>query len=162
MVFVTVGSQKFPFDRLLKAVDECVGDGSLPRDTFAQSGTSSYVPAHCKSRDFLNRDEFAAKLDACEVLVTHGGTGSIVRALKRGKRVIAMPRLARYGEHVDDHQVQLLEEFEGAGLLLTCHDARSLAEAYAKSLTSVAPCYETNNARFVEDLDRYLSGRSPR
>lgn len=157
MIFVTVGSQKFQFDRLLMAVDECVGSARIPQDVFAQTGASSYVPTHFASRDFLDRDEFAKRMDACDVLLTHGGTGAIIGALKKGKIVIAMPRLARYGEHVDDHQVQLLSEFEEAGLILTCHDADSLAEAYEKSLSTAFSPYKSNNQAFVADIDRFLA-----
>ena len=158
MVFVTVGSQKFQFDRLLQAVDECVGNGSIPDGVFAQTGTCTYVPKRFESAPFLDRGEFARRMDAADVVVTHGGTGAIVGALKRGKRVIAMARLARFGEHVDDHQVQLLREFEDAGLIRTCEDASTLMRAYRESCKSESPIYQSTNVKFVADLDRYLSG----
>lgn len=158
MVFVTVGSQKFPFDRLLRAVDACMEDGSIQDEVFAQTGACSYVPTRFESAPFLNRDEFACRMDAASVVVTHGGTGAIVGALKRGKRVIAMARLACFGEHVDDHQVQLLNEFEKSGLIFTCEDASSLAVAYHRALKSESSTYQSTNVKFVADLDCYLSG----
>lgn len=159
MVFVTVGSQKFPFDRLLRAVDECVANGSIREEVFAQTGACGYVPKSYAHKPFLDREEFAKHADAASVVVTHGGTGAIMGALKKGKRVVAMARLARFGEHVDDHQVQLLEEFERAGLILTCEDGPTLAEAYRAALQREPAAYRSSNDRFVDDLDRYLSGR---
>lgn len=160
MVFVTVGSQKFPFDRLLRAVDGCVADGSIPDEVFAQTGACGYVPQHYEYAPFLNRDEFARRMSAADVVITHGGTGAIVGALKAGKRVIAMARLACFGEHVDDHQAQLLEAFEQAGLILTCEDGPTLAEAYRTVLHREPAAYRSSNADFVDDLDRYLSSCS--
>lgn len=160
MVFVTVGSQKFPFNRLLQSVDECVADGSINDKVFAQIGDCSYVPKSYESAPFLNHDEFARMMESASVVVTHGGTGVIVGALKMGKRVVAMARLARLGEHVDDHQVQLLEQFENAGLILTCEDASSLAEAYHLALNRVPVVYRSSNTEFIKNLDHYLQSCS--
>lgn len=156
-VFVTVGSQKFQFNRLLAAVDGCVASGVIDVPVFAQTGCSDYSPKNFEWRPFLDRDEFSSLVEGCDTVVTHGGTGAIVGALKKGKRVVAMPRLAKYGEHVDDHQVQLLEQFSEAGLILVCEDEESLAEAYRASLSREFAIYEPNNERFIGDLDRYLS-----
>lgn len=156
MIFVTVGSQKFQFNRLLQAVDDCVGKGSIQDEIFAQTGACSYIPQRFASVPFLDRDEFTRRMDVADVVITHGGTGVIVGALKRGKRVIAMARLARFGEHVDDHQVQLLREFEEAGLIAVCEDGSSLAQAYTSQLASTPVRYRSTNAEFITDLDRYL------
>ena len=156
MVFVTVGSQKFPFDRLLRAVDECVANDSIREEIFAQTGVCDYVPENYAHKPFLDREEFSRRMDAARVVVTHGGTGAIVGALKKGKRVVAMARLACFGEHVDDHQVQLLEAFEQAGLIFTCDDGPTLAEAYCAALRRAPAVYRSSNAEFVDDLDRYL------
>lgn len=158
MVFVTVGSQKFPFDRLLEAVDACVSDGSIRDEVFAQTGASAYEPRNYAWKPFLDRGEFAEKMAAADVVITHGGTGAIVGALKQGKKVIAMARLARYGEHVDDHQEQILDAFERGGHILTCFDAASLSDVYRKVVDWVPTVSRSNTTRFITDLDEYLSG----
>lgn len=156
MVFVTVGSQKFPFDRLLRAVDECVANGVIQEEVFAQTGACEYTPENYRYVTFINRGEFASYMEAADVVLTHGGTGVIVNALKSGKHVIAMARLSCFGEHVDDHQIQLLEEFEKAGLILTCNNASTLAEAYREAINCPSVIYRSNNSAFVADLDSYL------
>ena len=93
MIFVTVGSQKFPFDRLIKKVDQMVREQLLAEEVFIQTGASRHVPAEL----------FAEWMENCTVLITHGGAGTMVDAVKRGKKTVVVPRLARYGEHVDDH-----------------------------------------------------------
>ena len=103
MIFVTVGSQKFPFNRLIEKVDQMAGEGVIREEVLIQTGTSDYIPRHCRHRDFYDREEFKTMIDTCTVLITHGGVGTVIDAVKRGKKVVAVPRLARYGEHVDNH-----------------------------------------------------------
>lgn len=157
MIFVTVGSQKFPFNRLLKSIDECINNGVIPPEVFAQTGVCTYVPQNFKYKAFLNRADYALQLQKADMVITHGGTGAIVGALKQGKKVIAMPRLSKYGEHVDDHQVQLLEEFEKEGLVFVCSDAMTLGTAYSQAQQEKFVPYQSNNKFFIADLDKYLS-----
>lgn len=156
MVFVTVGSQKFPFDRLMHAVDELAASGAVEGGVFAQTGACSYVPERCDHMAFLDRDEFARFMERAEVVVTHAGTGAIVGAVKRGKRVVAVPRLARYGEHVDDHQVEIVRQFAEMGLIEPCYDPAELPQAYERALAGEYRTYESNTDNFVADLGAYL------
>lgn len=156
MIFVTVGSQKFPFNRLLEAVDKCVDNGTLNDTVCAQSGVCTYKPKNYNFMPFFSRELFKDTMKNASVVITHGGTGIIIDALKKQKKVIAMARLSQYGEHVDDHQVQLLHEFEKTGLLLTCTDADSLAVAYKKIMKYDFASYISTNAKFIADLDNYL------
>ena len=108
-IFITLGSQKFQFNRLLKAVDELCEKGTVDaEDVFAQIGYSDYLPKNFSYKKFLDRDEFSNEMEKANIVITHGGTGAIIGAVKKGKKVIAVPRLAKYGEHVDDHQLQLI------------------------------------------------------
>ena len=111
MIFVTLGSQKFQFNRLLIEMDRLVVNGIIKEEVFAQIGYSDYKPKNYKFKKFLDRDEFINITDKCDKVITHGGTGAIVGAVKQGKKVIAVPRLKKYGEHVDDHQLQIITEY---------------------------------------------------
>ena len=122
MIFITLGSQKFQFNRLLKAVDELVAAGKIKDEVFAQIGYSDYKPTNYKYEQFLDREKFSQIMDKAEIVITHGGTGAIIGAVKKGKKVIAVPRLARYGEHVDDHQLQLVGQFKELNLICECQD----------------------------------------
>ena len=155
-VFVTVGSQKFQFDRLIKAVDSLVASGAVQGGAFAQTGACSYLPAHMANQRFLDRGQFRERMAGCDVVVTHGGTGAIIGAVKAGKRVVAVPRLARYGEHVDDHQVEIVEQFGQMGLIEPCMDPVDLPGAYARALAGNYLPYESNTERFVADLAEYI------
>ena len=110
MIFVTLGSQKFPFDRLLQELDRLIEAGVITEPVFAQTGYSTYEPKHFAFEAFLDRDSFGAKMQEADTVITHAGTGAIIGAVKAGKKVIAVPRLSRYGEHVDDHQTQIIDQ----------------------------------------------------
>lgn len=156
MIFVTVGSQKFPFNRLIEKVDQMAGEGVIREEVFIQTGTSDYIPRHCRHRDFYDREEFKTMIDRCSVLITHGGVGTVIDAVKRGKKVVAVPRLARYGEHVDNHQLQLLEQFHRMKLIQGCADVEKLPEALIRAGKRARAPYPSNTERFAASLDRYI------
>ncbi len=156
MIFVTVGSQKFPFNRLIEKVDQMAGEGVIREEVLIQTGTSDYIPRHCRHRDFYDREEFKTMIDTCTVLITHGGVGTVIDAVKRGKKVVAVPRLARYGEHVDNHQLQLLEQFHRMNLIEGCRDVEKLPGALRKAKIRTYAPYPSNTQRFVASVGRYI------
>ena len=118
MIFVTVGSRNYPFDRLFRKLDELYEEGVLTDSMFAQVGTSTYQPKHYAYKDFISQEEFLEKINEADVVVSHGASGSIMKALKAGKKVIAVTRLEKYGEHINDHQIQNNEAFASNGYVL--------------------------------------------
>jgi UDP-N-acetylglucosamine transferase subunit ALG13 len=86
MIFVTLGSQKFQFNRLLRKIDELIKTGVIEESVFAQIGASDYLPQYFSYKSFLNRDEFSNIMKQSNIVITHGGTGAIIGAVKKGKR----------------------------------------------------------------------------
>lgn len=111
MIFVTVGSRNYPFDRLFEKLDMLYDEEILTDDMFAQIGTSAYQPRNYAYKDFVSPDEFMEKITAADIVVTHGASGSIMKALNAEKKVITVTRLEKYGEHINDHQIQNNEAF---------------------------------------------------
>lgn len=157
MVFITLGSQKFQFDRLLEAVDQLYERGQILEPAFAQTGCSDYRPKHYPYQPFLDRDAFSEKMDQADIVITHGGTGAIIAAVKKGKKVIAVPRLARYGEHVDDHQLQLIEQFRELNLICACLNTEDLAQALVQVRHHTYSQYVSNTSAVIESIDEFLS-----
>lgn len=156
MIFITLGSQKFQFNRLLKAVDDLVEEDVLQEEVFAQIGYSDYKPRNYKFKEFLDRDEFAEMEGKAEIVITHGGTGAIIGAVKKGKKVIAVPRLAEYGEHVDDHQLQIIEQFVNSNLILKCENVKSLDKKINQIKKIKFNEYNSNTKVVIADVRRYL------
>lgn len=118
MIFVTVGSRNYQFNRLFKKLDELYEDGILMDDMFAQVGTSTYQPKHYEYKDFITPEEFDEKVEKASIVVSHGASGSIMKALNAGKKVIAVTRLEKYNEHINDHQIQNNKAFSSNGYVL--------------------------------------------
>lgn len=129
MIFVTLGSQKFQMNRVLKALDNLVGLGSIESDVIAQTGYSTYIPRNFKSQPFFKRSDFLKTMDSSSIIITHGGTGAIVSALKRDKKVIAIPRDLKFKEHVDNHQFEIVDVFASENMLKKVIDLSELKNA---------------------------------
>jgi UDP-N-acetylglucosamine transferase subunit ALG13 len=157
MIFVTLGSQKFQFDRLLQKLDELIEKGVITEPVTAQIGASNYLPKHFEYVRFMDREQFAKTMDACEIVVTHGGTGVIITAVKKGKKVIAVPRLAKYGEHVDDHQLQLLQQFDDLQIICACYDLDMFEEFYKGIREREFRTYVSNTHVIIESIEEYLN-----
>ena len=157
MIFVTVGSQKFQFNRLLKKIDELIENKVINEEVFAQIGVSNYKPQNYKYKEFVTQDEFNKYLDEARLIITHAGTGVIVNAIKKGKKVIGIPRLSKFGEHVDDHQIQLLNEFANMNLIETCIDEKELKEKIQQIDNKEFKKYDSNNENFIKDIKEYIT-----
>lgn len=156
MIFVTLGSQKFQFNRILKEIDKLVEEGNLTENVFAQIGYSDYKPKNYRFKDFLDRDEFSKMMNMCEIVITHGGTGTIIGSIKRDKKVIAIPRLEKYGEHVDDHQIQIVSQFKKMELILGIYETEELREAISKISRINLKKYVSNTEKIISSLDEYI------
>lgn len=157
MIFVTLGSQKFQFNRLLIEIDRLVEEGKIADDVFAQIGYSDYKPMNYKYKDFLDRDEFSYIMSKCDKVITHGGTGAIIRAIKSGKKVISIPRLAKYGEHVDNHQLQIVKEFEKMNFIIYIDDERSLENEIIKLENHKVLKYESNTLNVINSIEEFIN-----
>lgn len=156
MIFITVGSRSFQFDRLLKAMDLAIENGEISDEVFAQIGSSTYRVKNYKTIDFLNHEEFNKRLNECDVVLTHGGTGVIVNAVKMGKRVVAVPRLVHYHEAVDDHQIQLVEAFEKLGMVTGCYDCNRIGETVALAKKKAVKPYVSNTQNIIDSIDKMI------
>ena len=103
MIFVTVGTE-FPFDRLVRAMDAWA-EANPETTVLAQIGTGSYEPRHMTWHRRMGRATYAEAVTAAEIVVAHAGIGSVVTAGEHGKPVVLLPRLARFGEQRNDHQL---------------------------------------------------------
>lgn len=156
MIFVTVGSQKFQFNRLLIEIDRLVEEGKITEEVFAQTGYSDYEPKNYKYKNFLDRDKFANIMSKCDKVITHGGTGAIIGAVKREKKVIVVPRLAEFGEHVDDHQLQILSEFEKLEFIIPNRKIEELQHSVKLSEDFNFKRYKSNTETIISSIEKII------
>ena len=126
MIFVTLGTQKFQLNRLLIELDRLVEQKLLNDDIYAQIGNSTYYPKYYSYSKLLSRDDYERMINECDLLITHAGEGTILQGLKLKKKIIVFPRLERFNEHVDDHQLQIASNFANKNYVLMCKDESDL------------------------------------
>lgn len=129
MIFVTVGTHEQPFDRLVKAMDDLKRENLISADVFMQSGYCTYTPRFCDYAGFIGFNEMLERMAGAEIIITHGGTGSVMLALYHKKIPLVMPRQKRYGEHIDDHQVHFCRMMEGKGKIIAAYEVEDLGAA---------------------------------
>ena len=144
MIFVCLGTQTFQFDRLLIELDNLVASRFIEaKDLVVQSGTINYIPKNFEYVRFLSHVEFEEIRKRADLIISHGGTGSLIGAAKLGKNIIGVPRAHKYGEHVDDHQMQIVRVLEEQGYIRAVYDMKDLRatiqEAMEKPLNKIYP-----------------------
>ena len=156
MIFVTLGSQKFQFNRLLVEIDRLIEEGKITEKVFAQTGYSDYKPKNYKFNKFLNRDEFNDIMSKCDKVITHGGTGAIIGAIKKRKKVIAIPRLSEFGEHVDDHQLQITKQFSDMNLSRSINKIDELEECLVEIEKLKFNFYVSNTKNILDSIEDFI------
>lgn len=126
MIFVTVGTSTFPFERLLRQIDRL---RVVEEAVVVQYGSSSFVPRASVAQRFMDYEEVARRMQEARVVIAHAGAGSILTAFHLGVRPVVVPRRKELGEVVDDHQVELARRLARAGLVTLVDDVEALTAA---------------------------------
>lgn len=162
MIFVTVGTHEQPFDRLLKEMDYLVETGVITEEVFIQSGYTDYEPKHCKWSKLLPYSDMEKYVKEARLVITHGGPSSFIMPLQVGKTPIVVPRQEKYGEHVNDHQLNFALEVEKRQKnILVVRDISDLSDMIVNYETRVAQMSQgitSNNASFNEEFTRLVNG----
>lgn len=156
MILVTLGTQDKSFKRLLEAIETQIDKGNIKDKVIVQAGYTKYESSKMDIFDYIDRDEFAKLLLEADLIITHGGVGTIMTALKAGKKILGAARLAEYGEHHNDHQTQILESFDEQGYLIYCKDLDKMDEYLKKSETFKPKGYESNTPAFIELIEEFM------
>lgn len=155
MIFVTVGTHNKGFDRLIQKMDEIAANSD--ESVIMQTGTATYEPKHAEHFKFCTSQQIEALVKEARVVVSHAGAACIIIALRYGKPAIVVPRLKEYGEHIDDHQLELASAMAKDNRIKTIYNLNELGEAL-KDVTVVTGSAraQNNRSRLVVALRRYL------
>jgi len=110
LIYVTVGNDFRPFDRLLKKMDEVAP--SLSERVFIQKGYSAYSPRNASSFDFVSMEDATEYILKARVVVSHAGIGTIILCRQYGTPLLILPRRKTLGEHMNDHQMEIARALE--------------------------------------------------
>ena len=149
MILVTLGTQDKGFPRLLKQIDEEIKKGNIKEKVIVQAGCTKYESDNMEIFDLIPSDEFDKLVARADLIITHGGAGSILTAIKKNKKVIAAARLKKYKEHTNDHQIQIVKEFAKDGYILELRDFSKLGKLIAKSKTFKPKKFVSNTPNMI-------------
>lgn len=150
MILVTLGTQDKTFVRLLDEIDKLINKGIIQDKVIVQAGFTKYSSDNMEIFDLIPKDEFNNLMSKADLVITHGGVGNIISALEKNKKVIAVPRLAKYGEHINDHQTQIIAKFNDLGYIIGLQDVDELDRA-------IKEVKKFNPQKFVHDNSKMLS-----
>ena len=157
MILVMLGTQNNSFKRLLKELDRLKANKVIKEEIIVQAGYTKYESKNLEIFDFIDKDkldEYQAKAD---LIITHGGVGSIISSIKNGKKVIAVPRLKEYSEHVNNHQKDIVESFSEQGYILGVNDIKELEKVY-KDIKNFKPKkYTPNNSKIIKIVEDFIN-----
>ena len=132
MIFVTVGTTINDFGRLIKEIDRLAFTGKVKDKIIVQTGYTKYIPKYCDSFKLTTPEKMEYLCKRANIYITHGGVGSLTIPLKYNKPIVAVPRLKKFNEHVDDHQIQIVKELEKQGRIIAVYDIKKLDNAIKK------------------------------
>ena len=157
MIFVTVGGMR-AFERLVKEMDRIAGE--LDEQVVMQLGSTDYEPKNCDYFRFMPRNEIEELYAGARVVVCHAGGGSILTALEHNKPLVLVPRMKRYGEVFDEHQLEIAREMESRGIIVV-YNISSLKSAIGNVNTSLLKFSAGGNLvgalkEYLDQLDQQL------
>ena len=156
MILVTLGTQDKPFKRLLLAIQKEIDNGNIKDEVVVQAGCTKFESKQMKIFDLIPTDEFSKLVEKCDILITHGGVGSIITGLKNNKKVIGVARLKKFGEHTNDHQLQILENFDQEKYIIYLKDLDKLNDALKKAKSFKPRKYPSNTHSMIDLLVDYI------
>ena len=156
MILVTLGTQDKGFDRLLKAIDREIKKGTITDRVVVQAGYTEYQSDKMEIFDMIDKEALEKLTQEADLIITHGGVGSILTALSYGKTIIAVPRLKKYKEHTNDHQKQIVNRFAKEGYILAAKDLSQLDKMIEKAKTFHPKKYRSNRDQFLQVIDQYI------
>ena len=156
MILVMLGTQNNSFHRLLEEIDRLINDGQIKEEVVVQSGYTKYESTNMKIFDFISSDELEKLEQQADCIITHGGVGSIIGSIEKNKKVIAVPRLKQYGEHVNDHQLDIVQSFDKLGYIIGITDVSELSDALHKIDIFQPKKYVQNTGRIISIVQDFI------
>lgn len=156
MILVLLGTQKYSFQRLLREVQKCIENGTIKEEVVVQAGGTEFSSKEMKMFTLIEQEELEKLVKKADIIITHGGVGSIVNGVKLGKKVIAVPRLQKYGEVANDHQIQIIETFAKEGFIIGLKDVNELENELNQIDNFKPKILESNTKNIINIIRNFI------
>ena len=156
MILVLLGTQNNSFHRLLEKIQENIDNGNIKDSVIVQKGYTKFESENMTLYNQLPIDELNQLTEKADLVITHGGVGSIITSISMNKKVIAVPRLSQYNEHVNDHQLDIINSFNEMGYIIGLHSVDELENALKKVGDFVPNKYVKNTGNIVKIVGDFI------
>ena len=156
MILVLLGTQNNSFHRLLEEIEKLIDKNIIKEEVIVQAGYTKYESNKMKIFKLISKEKLEEYQDEANIIITHGGVGSIISSVEKGKKVIAVPRLHEYEEHVNNHQKEIVEMFDKKGYIIGIKDVKELENALNKIEEFTPKKYENNNEKMLKIISEYI------
>lgn len=156
MILVMLGTQNNSFHRLLEEIDNLIEKGIIKDEVVVQAGYTKYESKNMKIFGLVSLEELENLIENADLIITHGGVGSITLSLKKGKKVIAIPRLHEYHEHVNDHQKEIVETYNKKGYIIGVKGVGGLEKALTKVKDFEPKPLQSNNQKMLNLISDFI------
>lgn len=157
MIFVTVGTHEQPFDRLIKQIDILKSNNKINQKVIIQRGFSNYLPKYCESYKMLSYEEMKKFIHQANIVITHGGPATFIEVLQSHKIPIVVPRMKKFNEHINNHQVEFVElVYKKMNNIIPVYDINELQNViinYDKLVDKMNPSEQWNNEYFNKSIE---------
>ena len=156
MTLVILGTQDKVFPRLLEAIEKQIELGNLKGEVVVQAGSTKFESKYMKIFDLIPMKQFDELLSKSDLIITHGGVGSIISSIEKDKKVIAVPRLHEFGEHVNNHQKEIVKDFNDKGYIIGIENVEQLKDAILKAKEFEPVKYKHNNEKMLKIIQEFI------
>ena len=156
MILVLLGTQNNSFHRLLEEIEKLIEKKVIKDEVIVQSGYTKYESNHMKIFGLIPKQKLEQYQNKADVIITHGGVGSIISSIKKGKKVIAIPRNHEYNEHVNNHQKEIVKLFDEKGYIIGIKEVGELEEALSKLKTFAPVKYKQDNTKMLKIIGDFI------
>ncbi len=156
MILVLLGTQNNSFHRLLEEIQKNINTGTIKEKVVVQEGYTKFQSKDMEIHTQVPKDKLQELIKKADLIITHGGVGSIISAITEGKKVIAVPRLKKYNEHVNDHQLDIIDSFNEKRYIIGIHEVEELEEALKKVPEFKPQKYIQNTGRIIKIIEEFI------
>lgn len=155
-LFVPLGTQKFPFNRLIETLNGFVAEGLYKPDEIVMQSSVYEVEPKFRHYELIPAAQFDELIEKAELVITHSGVNSIISCMKRKKPLIIVPRMKKYGEHVDDHQMEIAELMKQKFDVIVVEDLSRLQEMIPVAKEHLYKTWVSHNAELVSTIKNLI------
>lgn len=156
MILVLLGTQNNSFHRLVEEINRLVQSEIIKDEVIVQAGYTKYKSKNMKILDFFSNEELQQLQERADIIITHGGVGSILQSITKNKKVIAVPRLQKYEEHVNNHQKEIVELFNKKGYIIGVQGVEEIEKAIKQVKEFKPKKYQQNHDKMLKIIENFI------